>query len=344
MYVPFEDDGASGYIHGPQSESRFSIHEEGTLTRATGGEDDSTNFGNSLGTNCTNLDDDLWVIDIVELGPRTGNNGPRFTKDLDSGWDLQGIGYEVRPRIKEDDPTSGELRRNHTQRPGLKHGISDTDLVENSLKRSRIIALTVALGSLSLYADNLAGVVAGIGGSSLAENAAVLEQALLLRNRRCFTLQVAPRRAGSVCIPLDPSVDSDLACRTSKNRLPTDDPDDSWNVGGHDIVEDDRGLKLSSRLGTSVENGGVPHNRVNDGNRTGTLAAIIHFGANLDLESNLCIVDGNPLEVPPPIPGHLHTGVGAIDCDISHGKLLVSDVQSHVSPVNDEVSHKTATK
>jgi len=86
------------------TDSWFSECKEETLAWATDGEDCSTNLGGPLRTNSTNLDDNPWVVDTIELGLSTGNNSPFFTKGVDSSWDLQGIGCKASSRIEGDDP------------------------------------------------------------------------------------------------------------------------------------------------------------------------------------------------------------------------------------------------
>jgi hypothetical protein len=55
-------------------------------------------------------------------------------------------------------------------------------------------------------------------------------------------------------------------------------------------------------------------------------------------------VDGDSLEIPPPVPSHLDSGVRAVDGNISDGELLVSNVETDVSTVNNEIAHKTTAE
>jgi len=148
---------------------------EEILTRTSGREYYPTNLCGSFGTDGADLDDGSWVTDIVKFGSRASDDSPRFTKDVNTGGDLQGVGHKVCPRVKEYDLASSELHH-HTRRSdsGCKDSCG-TDLVENSLKGGSIIGYPITLDTLALYADNLADVMVGIRGPSLAEYTAILE-------------------------------------------------------------------------------------------------------------------------------------------------------------------------
>jgi len=57
-------------------------------TRATHGEDDASDFNNALTIRLANLNNDLWIVDIVELASSAGDDGPGFTEDASSSWNL----------------------------------------------------------------------------------------------------------------------------------------------------------------------------------------------------------------------------------------------------------------
>ena len=297
------------------------------LTGTSGREYYPADLDGSFRTNSADLDDGSWVTDIVKFGSRTSYDSPRFTKDLNTGGNLQGVGHKVRSRVEEEDLASSELDHHYAQSSCSEDKDNPgTDLVEDGLKRSSIIGHPITFDSLALYADNLADVVVGVCGPSLAEDAAILEQTLSFLNRWYSSLHVAPRVAAGIYVSLDPSVDIGLACGSSEDNLSTNDTNDGCDICGLNVIEDNRGLELGGRNGTSVENGGVRHNRVDDGIPTSTLTAKIQLGSNEDIKSDLRVVDGDPLEIPSPIPGHFHTGDGAVDCDVSNSELLVSDV------------------
>ena len=108
--VPLEDDGASGC----SSEScQSGLHGWGceTRTRATSRENDASDFSNALTTVHADLDDNPWIIDVVELAPSTGDDSPGFAKDTNPGWNLQGVRHQIGPGIEEDYLASRELSK-----------------------------------------------------------------------------------------------------------------------------------------------------------------------------------------------------------------------------------------
>lgn len=139
-----------------------------------------------------------------------------------------------------------------------------------------------------------------------------------------------------VDVSLDPSVDIGIAGGSGEDNFATDDADDSRHVKGVEIIEDDRGLEASGDIGTSVEDGGIPHDSVNYRDPTNAFDG--------DVEPNLHVIDGDPLEIPSPVPKHIDGSVRTIDGEVSDGELLISDVEADVPTVDNEVSHKTTTE
>ena len=196
--------------------------------------------------------------------------------------------------------------------------------------------MTVTLGSIVPDADDLGDVVIRVHGPSLADDAAIFEKTIILGDRCTITLSITVGVVAGVDVSLDPSVDMGIAAGASKDGLSTDDSDDSWNVSGPNIVEDNRRFEPGGGFGTSVEDGSIRHDSIDDCNSADTV--------NIDLESNLCVVDGDPLEIPSPIPEHFNSGVRVVDGDVPDGKLLISNVETSVSAVDDEVAHKTTAE
>jgi hypothetical protein len=95
-------------------------------------------------------------------------------------------------------------------------------------------------------------------------------------------------------------------------------------------------LELSGGVGTSVEDGGVL--------TTASMIAIPPTLSTADLEPNLRVVDSDSLEIPSPVPNHSDSGVRTVDGDVSDGELLISDIETDVSAVDNEVTHKTTTE
>lgn len=139
-----------------------------------------------------------------------------------------------------------------------------------------------------------------------------------------------------VDVSLDPSVDIGIARGTSEDRFTTDDADDSRNVNGLDVIEDDGGLEAYGCSGTPIEDGGICDDGVDYRDPTNAIDS--------NVEPDLHVVDVNSLEIPSPVPKHVDGGVRAIDGDVSDGKLLVSDIEADISAVDNEVSHKTTTE
>lgn len=196
--------------------------------------------------------------------------------------------------------------------------------------------MTVTRGSIVPDTDDLGDVIIRVHGPSLADDAAIFEKTVILGDRCTITLSITVGIVTGVDVALDPSVNMSIAAGASKDGLSTDDSDDSWNVSGPNVVEYNRRFEPSSGFGTSVEDGGIRHDSIDDCNSTDTV--------NIDLESNLRVVDSDPLEIPAPIPKHFDSGVRVVDGDVSDGKLLISNVETSVSAVDDEVAHKTATE
>jgi len=195
--------------------------------------------------------------------------------------------------------------------------------------------MTVTRGSVVPDAYDLVEIVIRVHGPSLSEDAAIFEEAPVFGDRCNVILGITFGIVTGIDISLDPSIDMHTTSGASKNRFTAYDPDDSRNVSGLNVVEDDGRLEPSGGIGISVKDGGIPHDSVDDGDCTN--------GVNIDLESNLRLVDGDSLEIPPPVPHHSDSGVRTVYGDVSDGKLLVSDVECNVSTVNDEVTHKTTT-
>jgi len=57
-------------------------------TRATCRENNASDFSRTLGARLADLDDNFWIVDIVELVSSTGEDSPGFTEDVNSGWNL----------------------------------------------------------------------------------------------------------------------------------------------------------------------------------------------------------------------------------------------------------------
>jgi len=196
--------------------------------------------------------------------------------------------------------------------------------------------MTVALGSMILDADDFVEIVICIHGPSPSEDAAIFEETPVFLDGCYVILRITSGAVPGVDVSLDPSVDVHMAGGTIEDRFTANDTDDSRNVSGKNVTEDEGGLEPSGGIGTPVKDGGIPHDSIDDGDRTNA--------EGIDLEANLRLVDGDPLEIPLPVPHHLDTGVRTVDGDVSDGELLVSDVESDVSTVNDEVTHKTTTE
>jgi len=211
-----------------------------------------------------------------------------------------------------------------------------TNPIKYFLQSSSIICVTVTLGSMVPNANELGDVVVHVHGPPLAEDASVFEKTPVLGDWGNMTLGITFRIVTRIDISLNPTVDVGVACGASEDSFTTHDADDSWNVNGPDVVEDDGGLEPSGSPRTSVEDRGAPNDSVDDSDSANAV--------NPDLESDLCVVDGDSLTCPPPVPNHSDSGVRTIDRDVSDGKLLIPYVEADVSTVNDEVAHKTTTE
>ena len=137
-------------------------------------------------------------------------------------------------------------------------------------------------------------------------------------------------------VSLDPSVYICKLRGARKDCLAACDANDGRNVKCYDVIEDDRRLKPNGGVRTSVEDGGVPHDSVDYCDPTDAF--------NSDIEPNLRMVDIDSLEIPPPVPKHLDGGVCAVDGEVSDGELLISDFETDVPAVDDEVAHKTTAE
>jgi len=211
-----------------------------------------------------------------------------------------------------------------------------TNRIEDILQSSSIVGMPITLGSVVPDANNLGDVVVCVHGPSLAEDASAFEETPVLGDGGNVTLGITFRIVTRIDVSLDPTVDMGVAGGASEDRFTTDDADNSWNIHGPDVVEDDRRLHSGGDPRTSVEDGGVPDDSVDDSDSADTV--------NANLEPNLRVVDGNPLAGPPPVPNHSDSGVRAVDCDVSDGKLLIPDVETDISTVDNEVAHKTTTE
>ena len=197
--------------------------------------------------------------------------------------------------------------------------------------------MTVTLGSMVPDTDDLGDIIVCVHGPSLAEDAAVLEKTPVLGDRCNVTLSIiAFRIVAGVNVSLDPSVDIGMAGGASEDYFASHDADDSRNISGPNVVEDNRGLEPSGGIRASVEDGGVPHDGVDDSDSSNA--------ENTDFESNLRVVDGDSLEVPSPVPNHSDSGIRTVDGNVPDGELLVPDVEADISTIDDEVTHKTTTE
>ena len=151
-------------------------------------------------------------------------------------------------------------------------------------------------------ADDLGEVVIRVHGPSFAEDTAIFEKTLILGDRLDIILSKTFRIMANVDVSLDPGIDMHIPSGTNEDRFTTDDADDGRNVGGSNVVEDERGIELGGGIGTLVEDRGISHDGVDNGESTDEV--------NTDnLESDLCAVDGDSLAIPSPVPCHLDTGV-----------------------------------
>lgn len=78
-------------------------------TWATYRENYAPDFNSTITVRLTNLDDRLWIIYIVKLASSAGDDGPSFTKNVSSSWNLQSVRHQVGTGIKEDDLAPSEL-------------------------------------------------------------------------------------------------------------------------------------------------------------------------------------------------------------------------------------------
>ena len=98
------------------------------------------------------------------------------------------------------------------------------------------------------------------------------------------------------------------------------------------VVEDDGGLELGGGPGIWIENGGIPHDSVDDSDSANT--------TNIDISSNLRVVDYDFLDIPSPVPSFPDGSVRTAGGDVLDGKLLIFDVGTDVSAVDKEATHK----
>ena len=211
-----------------------------------------------------------------------------------------------------------------------------TNLIKDFLQSSGIVCVAVTLGSMVPNANKLGDIVICVHGSSLAEDASVFEETPVLGDGSNMTLSITFRIVTGINVSLNPAIDMGVTDGASEDRFTTDDADNSWNVNGPDVVEDDRGLEPSSGPRTPVEDGGVPDYTIDDSDSANAVDA--------DLESDLRVIDSDSLTCPPPVPNHSDSGVRTVDCDVSDRKLLIPYVEADVSAVDDEVAHKTTTE
>jgi hypothetical protein len=143
------------------------------------------------------------------------------------------------------------------------------------------------------------------------------------------------RIATGIDVSLDPSVDVSITGGASEDRFTTDNANDSLNVNGSNVIEDERGLEGSGGSGALIEDRGIRHDDVDHCDRTNAI--------NSDVEPNLHVVDIDSLESPLPVPEHSDSSVRTVDGEVSDGKLLISDIETDITTVDDKVSHKATT-
>jgi len=88
MNVPLKDNSTSGCGLGSCQGWAMGRYKDEEHTRATCREDDASDFSRTLGARRANLDDNLWIVNIVELASSTGDDSPGFAEDVNSSWDL----------------------------------------------------------------------------------------------------------------------------------------------------------------------------------------------------------------------------------------------------------------
>ena len=253
---------------------------------------------------------------------------------MSSSRNPQGVGHQVCASVEEDDLAPSELFKLGEiicQQQNVR-----TNPIKDFLQSGSIVCFTVALGSMVPDADNLGDIIICVHGSSLAEHAAVFEETPALGDGRNIILNITVEIVARVDVSLDPSVDIGIVGAASKDRFSIEDADNSCNVRGPNVVEDDRGLEPGGGVGASVEDGGISHNSVDNSNSADAVSS--------DIEPNLRTVDSDSLEIPSPVPSHLDGGVRAVDGNISDGKLLVSNVETDVSTINNEIAHKATAE
>jgi hypothetical protein len=182
----------------------------------------------------------------------------------------------------------------------------------------------------------LSDIIVCVHGPPLAEDAAVFEETPALGDRRNIILSVTVEMVVGVDISLGPSVDIDIAGAASKDRFTIDGADDSCNIRDPNVVEDDRGVEPRGDVVVLVEDGGISHDSVD--------YSVSANSGSIDTESNIRAVDGDSLEIPCPVPRHIDSDVRVVDGDIPDSKLLVSDVETDVSAVDNEIAHKATAE
>ena len=202
--------------------------------------------------------------------------------------------------------------------------------------------MTVSFSSLILNAHYLGDVVVGVSGPAFSKHPSILEEARVLRDRPGIALVISPGLPSYVDVSLDPGIDGRFTFGSPENSFAVQDSDDGLHIRQLDVVQNDGALKAGARPRTTVEDRCIADDTVHDGYAADPLVLVVQDGASLDIEPDLGITNGDSLKVPSPIPNHLHAGVGSIDRNIPHGELLVSDVQTNISSVDDEVTHESA--
>ena len=115
-----------------------------------------------------------------------------------------------------------------------------TNRIKHFLQSSSIICATVTFGSMVPNAKKLGDVVVHVHGPPLAEDTSVFEETPVLGDGGNMTLGITFRIVTRIDVSLNPTVDVGVAGGASEDSFTADDTDNSWNINGPDIVEDDR--------------------------------------------------------------------------------------------------------
>lgn len=144
-------------------------------------------------------------------------------------------------------------------------------------------------------------------------------------------------------LPLSPGIDRG---RTSQDDRSICETNGAGNTTHLNVVENQRTIeRTAAGCRAPQEYRCVRHSHVDDGLSPDSLGSVSVRATGVDIarrdvETNGTVVDRDALPGPPPVPCGEYRGLRVVDSNVANGELLVSDPDTILSTVEDQIAHE----